>query len=50
MHNTDKYVKNYTKEYRDKFMARFRRIPPATLPYVLGAYAKPVDNAELYIE
>ena len=50
MHNTDKYVKNYTKEYRDKFMARFRRIPPTTLPFVLGAYAKPVENAELYTE
>ena len=50
MNNTDKYVKKYTKEYRDKFMARFRRIPQTTLPYVLGAYAKPVENAELYIE
>ncbi len=50
MHNSDKYVKNYTKEYRDKFMARFRRIPQTTLPYLLGAYAKPVENAELYTE
>lgn len=48
MHNTDKYVKHYTKEYRDKFMARFRRLPPTTLPLVLGVYAKPVENAELY--
>ena len=48
MHNTDKYVKHYTKEHRDKFMARFRRLPPTTLPLVLGVYAKPVENAELY--
>ena len=50
MHSTDKYVKKYTKEYRDKFMARFRRLPPTTLPFVLGTYAKPVENAELYTE
>jgi len=48
MHNTDKYVKNYTKEYRAKFMSRFRRLPKTTLPFVISAYAKPVENAETY--
>ena len=48
MNNTDKYIKYYNKEYKDKFMSRFRRIPRAALPIALSAYAKPVENAELY--
>lgn len=48
MNNTDKYVKFYTKEYKERFMSRFKRIPPSTLPIVLNAYAKPVENAEKY--
>lgn len=50
MNNSDKYIRYYSKEYKDKFLSRFRHIPRAAFPIALSAYAKPVENAEKYLK
>ena len=50
LHNTDKYSDKYNKIYKDKFLKRFDRLPENIMVYALKAYAKPVENAEIYIK